>query len=105
MCKASGLGFGKYHVLEIPRSVFTTPSAAGEKEGLLKDANGDLVLEGGCWKVLDCEVTEPELLRADGQPEYRHEATLFKTYAEVFANLNPGFAECFLMFPPLSDLW
>ena len=60
----------------------------GEKDGLLKDPDGNLVLEDGWRKVLESENVEGSRFRSNGLPEYQHEAELFRTHAEAFAHLN-----------------
>ena len=61
---------------------------ARENDGLAKDAEGSLKLEDGWKKIMEDDTTDPSLKRANGSPEYQHEAQLFKTHEQVFSRLN-----------------
>ena len=61
---------------------------ARENDGLAKDATGSLKLEDGWKKLMEDDSTDPSIKRANGLPEYQHEAKLFKTHGNVFSRLN-----------------
>ena len=60
----------------------------GEKNGLLKDEYGQLILEQGWKKLLEDNSKDSTQKRRSGEAEYRHEAELFRDHAEAFSRLN-----------------
>lgn len=60
----------------------------GEKNGLVKGADGHLVLEQGWRKLLEDDAKDATKMRTTGEAEYLHEAELFREHADAFSNLN-----------------
>eukprot|EP00434_Breviolum_minutum_P038714 symbB.v1.2.034352.t1/scaffold4419.1/size39883/2 len=60
----------------------------GEKDGLIRDEVGNLVLKNGWMKQLEDDSKHESKKRSTGDAEFLHEAELFRKHAETFLKLN-----------------